>query len=105
MANPARTRGAAKTNLEEGKGAGAWPVFFYSGSWPGFVPHHEHTGFSNIILHSTAFEHRLASIRGGWSGRKSAGYTNSFSSAISRPMCMQYFNFFTCQIRSAIAAS
>jgi len=38
MANPARTRGAAKTNLEEGKGAGALACFFLFGFVAGVRP-------------------------------------------------------------------
>ncbi len=70
---------------------------FYVGSCVGLVPHHEQTGLSNMVLHCTAFEQRLAKMRGGWSGRRSAGYTTSFSSAISCPTCSQYFSICTCQ--------
>jgi hypothetical protein len=41
------------------------PVTFYWGLCVGLVPHHEQTGWSNMVLHCTAFEQRLASIRGG----------------------------------------
>ena len=79
-------------------------LLYYTVSRFGLVPQRAQAGCS-IKLHSSAHEQRRATMRGGCSGRCSAGRSISFSMSTSCPTRSQNFDFSTTQILSAIAAS
>ena len=58
-----------------------------------------------VRLQAVALEQRRARMRGGCSGRCSAGETTSASSAMSWPTCSQYLICSICQARNAIGFS